>query len=278
MEALNKHFYDVTMPRRIPSGETRSGFVFTHAHPGTKGFNMDLFGATRDSDLSFTFFIEVPGFEPDHSEAFLEALYSAEQILDLDREGLRDALVDRLNAESALNTGVPINGVVIGEGQEVLQALIRAGWQERRRTESELAADVATFDGRVADVVFLKNESSGGGRNVLRFWKSPFLESGVPVWMLQTAHYIGIGGGVLDPDLDSAATFFLQDIWYGQGLARSAWMKVRAPSNLDSPVRTANDVEYFTSGTVLVTWLSGDLVSMLEVDLLAWDPSPSANR
>jgi hypothetical protein len=277
MEALNQHFYDVTMPRRIPAGETRSGFVFTHAHPGTKGFNVDLFGPARDSDLSFTFFIEVPGFEPDHSEAFYEALYPADQIQDLNREALRAVLADKLNAESSLNKGIPVNGIVVGEAQEVLQALIRAGWHERRRTDPKFTADISTFDGRIADVVFVKNERTGGGRNELRFWKGPFLESGVPVWMFQTVHYIGVGGGVLDPDLDNAATFFLQDIWYGQGLARFAWLRTRVSSSLENPARTSSDVEYFTSGAVLVTWLSGDLVSMLEVDLLAWDPSPSAN-
>jgi len=277
MEALNQHFYDVTMPRRIPNGETRSGFVFTHAHLGTKGFNVDLFGAARESDLSFTFFIDVPGFEPDHSEAFFDALYQADQIQDLSREGLRAALRDKLDAESSLNKGIPINGIVIGEDQQVLKALIRAGWQETRRTESELAADTSTFDRRVADVMFVKNESTDGGRKELRIWKSPFLESGVPVWMLQSVLYIGVSGGVLDPDLDSAANFFLQDIWYGQGLARSAWLKTEASSSLDDPVRVANDMEYFSSGAVLVTWLSGDLVSMLEVDLLDWDPGPNAN-
>lgn len=274
METLNQYFYDQTMPRRIPSGETRSGFVFTHAHPGTKGFNVDLFSSTRDADVSFTFFLDVPGFEPDHSDAFFDALYAADEIQDLQREELRVALVNKLNAESSLNEGVPVNGIVIGEGQDVLQALIRAGWHEDRRTEAEFQADISTFDGRIADVIFVKNERKGGERNELRFWKSPFLDSGVPVWMLLAVHNIGVSGGVLDPDLDNANFYFLQDIWYGQGLARYAWLKTHASSSLDVPARTANDTEYFTSGSVLVSWLSADLVSMLEVDLLVWDPSP----
>ena len=53
---MNRYFYDMGMPRRIPPGESRSGFVFTHARPGTKAFNVDLFGASRDNDVSFTFF------------------------------------------------------------------------------------------------------------------------------------------------------------------------------------------------------------------------------
>ena len=275
LEALNQYFYDMVMPRRIPSGETRSGFVFTHAHPGTKGFNVDLFGAASDSDLSFTFFIDVPGFEPDHSGAFLESLYQSDQIQDLGEDELRTALVDRFRVELARNSGVPVNGVVVGQAQEVLQALIRAGWQEQRRSDAELEGEISTFDGRIADVLFVKHERLGGERNELRFWMSPYRAAGVPVWMVQSAHNIGVGGGLLDPDLDDAALFFLQDVWYGQGLERFGWLKVQGSSSLDELARTSSGAEYFTSGSVFVGWLSGHQISMLEVDLLGWDPSPS---
>jgi hypothetical protein len=60
---MYRYFQDMAMPRRIPPGEKRSGFVFTHAQPGTKAFNVDLFGPARVDDLSFTFFIDVPGFK-----------------------------------------------------------------------------------------------------------------------------------------------------------------------------------------------------------------------
>ena len=89
---MNYHFYEMAMSRRIPAGETRSGFIFTHAHPGTKAFNVDLFGPSRDHDLSFTFFVDVPGFEPDHSEAYFEELYGTEQIRELTRDELRSEM------------------------------------------------------------------------------------------------------------------------------------------------------------------------------------------
>ena len=76
------------MDRWIWPGETRSGFVFTHLEPGTKAFNVDLFGGERGS-TSFTFFLNVPGFEPDHADVDFEALFDASEVDDLDDSALR---------------------------------------------------------------------------------------------------------------------------------------------------------------------------------------------
>ena len=51
---MEARFHETAMTRRIEAGEVRSGFVFTHARPGTKIVNVDLYG-TRDQ--SFTFFL-----------------------------------------------------------------------------------------------------------------------------------------------------------------------------------------------------------------------------
>jgi len=40
---MERWFYDNGLPRNIPPGASRSGLVFTHFNPGTKGFNVDLF-------------------------------------------------------------------------------------------------------------------------------------------------------------------------------------------------------------------------------------------
>ena len=49
----------LAMPRYIGPGETRSGFVFTHADRGAKGFNVDVF-SSGDS-MHFTYLLRVPG-------------------------------------------------------------------------------------------------------------------------------------------------------------------------------------------------------------------------
>jgi hypothetical protein len=277
---MNRYFYEMAMPRRIPPGETRSGFVFTHAHPGTKAFNVDLIGPSRDNDLSFTFFINVPGFAPDHSDADFKELYGPEQIRELTRDELRSeisAMNSQTRDASGKPQGAPINAVIIGEAEDVLQALIRSNWAETPRTEAELAADADYFFDRAADVVFRKNQSADGGRNELRFWLSPMRVEGSPVWMLQVTHHIGQGKGRahLDPDIDDAAAFFLQDIWYGQSLARYGWAQGQGNVPYGSPKQTSTGATYFTSGYVAVMWLSGSAVSMLEAESLAWDMGPA---
>ena len=280
---MNHYFYETAMPRRIPPGESRSGFIFTHARPGTKAFNVDLFGPSRDNDLSFTFFVNVPGFKPDHSEAYFQGLYSEEQIRNFNRDQLRSELATKdhhTRDQAGQGYGIPINAIVIGEAQEILQALIRSNWTETPRTDDELASTAEYFDGRVADVVFTKNQSKTGERNELRFWLSPMRADGTPVWLAQVTHHIGQGKGKrkgrgqLDPDLDDAATFFIQDIWYGQGLARYGWVQGQGKVPFENSKRTFTGSEYFTSGYVAVMWLSGAVMSMLEVDALDWDVGP----
>ena len=276
-----RYFHDAAMPRRIPPGGTRSGFVFTHAHPGTKAFNVDLFGASRANDLTFTFFIDVPGFKPDHSEAYFDELYDAGQIRDFDRDGLRAELatIDHQTQDrSGQGLGLPINVVVIGEPQQVLQALIRANWVERPRTEAEIAASQDLLFGRIADVVFRKNLTASGDRNELAFWLSPVRENGTPVWLVQGTHHVGQGKGQgkdqLDPDLDDAAGYFLQDMWYGQGLAAYGWVQGPGQVPFDSPRQSFTGEEYFTSGYKAAVWLSGPAVSMLDIMVLDWDEGP----
>ena len=276
---MNRYFYDMGMPRRIPPGESRSGFVFTHARPGTKAFNVDLFGASRDNDVSFTFFIDVPGFAPDHSDAYFEELYSADQIRELDRAELRSELATMdffTRDRSGQQQGLPINLIVIGEPLEVLQALIRANWVETPRTEAEIASTTEYFFDRPADVVFTTNRDASGERNELRFWLSPMRAEGLPVWFAQVMHHIGQGKGrtQLDPDLDDAATFFLQDLWYGQGLARFGWVQGQGEVAFENSRRTFAGSEYFTGGNLAVMWLTGETVSMLDVDILDWDVGP----
>jgi hypothetical protein len=124
--------------------------------------------------------------------------------------------------------------------------------------------------------VYIKNEKSSGQRNELRVWMSPVLEEKTPVWLVQVVNIMGSKSKrtQVDPDLDDAMWFFLQDIWYGQGLRRFAWSAGDAGVSFEDPRATFSGAEYFTSGGLLVMWLSGSTVSMLEVEKLEWDHSP----
>lgn len=61
--AYDSWYIENALPRYVAPGETRSGFVFTHATTGTKGFNLDIYGDMRAT--SFTFFVPLPGFRAD---------------------------------------------------------------------------------------------------------------------------------------------------------------------------------------------------------------------
>jgi len=283
--SMERHLADQAMDRWIWPGETRSGFVFTHLRPGTKTFNVDVF-APGAQLATFSYFIDVPGYEPIHVDIDFESLYSAEEIRHLDVAGLRDALgatgccTTDVTGEKA---GLPINVVMVGYGQNLLKALLRAGWVERARAEgSEQIANAPHWMGRPADSIFRTFRSGGSERNELRVWLAPMNVDGEAVWMGQVTHYIGrptkLGRALfdprLDPDIDEASIYVLQLMWYSQGLSGYAWQRGSEPITAAAPARDFRDIVYFTSGLRLVMWLSGAPVSQAETKEIQWDESP----
>ena len=281
-KALEKYLHDSAMPRTIPAGETRSGFVFTYASPGTKAFNVDLFGA-GGQDASFTFFIEVPGFVPDHAEIDFGGLYSPAEVRDVDAAGLRAAMAAlpwTTTDRTGDLPGLPVGLALIGKGDDVLQALLRAGWYETVRPdeESELARAQFLF-GRPPDAVFRIQRGGRYDRNEVRFWLAPLRVEGEPVWLGQITHYIGRATQIeralfeaqLDPDMDDGRNFMLQVMWYSQSLLANAWLNTGEAVPVDQPRQDYRGASYFSDGVRSVLWLSGSPVSLLEADYVAWD-------
>jgi hypothetical protein len=282
---MELHFHELAMGRSIPAGETRSGFVFTHASAGTKSFNVDLFGEGPEA-YSFAFFIPVLGFEPDHSDVYFEDLYSADELRDLDVDGLSEALA----ASSCCATdrpggdrGAPINIVMIGTGDEVLGSLMRAGWYEIASSlhSKALSKPQYLYD-RTPDVVFRMHRGKAGNQNQLNVWLSPLRVQGLPVWMGQISHYVGqsteLGQALfnprLDPDLDDARNHMLQTQWYSQGLQKYAWQSTGHDVPIDGLRAIYSGSYFFTDGYRAVMWLSGDPHSILDTEYLEWDPPP----
>ncbi|MDX1606729.1 MAG: hypothetical protein R3202_11090, partial [Candidatus Competibacterales bacterium] len=87
-ESMNTRFRRLAMPRYIDPGETRSGFVLTHADPGAKAFNVDVFSAGELRD--FTFLLRVPGFKPDYARLDLPSMYTDEEIVDYEADALQE--------------------------------------------------------------------------------------------------------------------------------------------------------------------------------------------
>ena len=284
---MDQRFHASAMPRQIPAGETRSGYVFTHASPGTKSFNIDLFSG--ETDYSFAFFVTVPGFVPDHASIDFYSLYSPSDVRDYDMAGLRKALkemnlfsTDQTGQQAGLPTGV----VIIGEGTDVLKALLRAGWYESAALKNAEQLENAHYlFGRVPDAVFRIQRNKKHDRNELHLWMSPMRVDGKSVWMVQIRHFIGqrtqleqtFFGARIDPDIDDGSYYFAQNMWYSQNLEQFAWLKTTPAVPIEATRTDFSGSEYFTNGYLLVTWLSGAPVSLLETRRLDWD-NPSFER
>ena len=279
-EQMERRYHDMAMSRWIPAGETRSGFVFTHVDPGTKGINVDLFGPTPESDHFFIFFIQVPGFEPDHAAVDFDALYDESRLKRLDEAGLRAALAALpccTTAPAGDEPGIPLNVVLVGEGEALLSALLRAGWNETSLDAARGASERNPhWDGRPADAVFRLELGKTGDRNQLRLWLTPMQVDGVPVWLGQIT---GIVGGFLnitrlDPNLDAPRNYVLQSLWYGQALAQFAWLN----GGYAEPIPEANwnplAETYFTDGSRLVLWPSGAPIALVDTRFVDWDGVP----
>jgi hypothetical protein len=282
---MERLFYELAMDRNIPAGEARSGFVFTHARLGTKSFNVDLFSEGPEA-YSFTFFISVPGFTPNHSDVYFEELYSANELRSLDLDGFREALAESpccTTDRAGGSMGAPINIVMIGEGEDVLRALIRAGWYEIAESmyEDDTSKPHYLYE-RTPDVVFRMQRGKTGDRNQLNVWLSPLRVDGLPVWMAQVSHYVGqsteLGRALfdprLDPDVDDARDHMMQIQWYSQGLQKSAWQSTGHKVPIDGLRAIFGGSYFFTDGYRSVLWLSGTPHSMLDTEYVEWDPPP----
>jgi hypothetical protein len=282
-EEMDQRFHELAITRTVDPGETISGFVFTHLSPGTKSFNVDLFGG--ETQQNFAFFIDVPGFVPDHSKVNFETLYSQDEIQNLDAQGLRDAInsmpccTDDADHQA---DGLPINVVIIGKGLDVLRALLRADWYESHagsQTRSGEGKSANYLYGRPPDAVFRIGRDNGKARNELQVWLSPLQIDGDSVWLGQVANLIGQDGKtgtgfLLDPDLDDARGFLMENMWYSQGLQGYAWIKSSAPISSQQAQSDFQGHAYYSDGYRAVLWLSGIPVSLLKTSIINWDEAP----
>ncbi|MGW8368913.1 MAG: LssY C-terminal domain-containing protein [Gammaproteobacteria bacterium] len=278
---LDLWFYETRLPRGIPAGDTRSGFVYTHATEGTKGFNVDVY--TTEDSAQFTFFLPLPGFRPDYMDVEFTSLYEEDEILHTDREGMR-AAVETLPCcttdESGEAEGDPLSIVLVGSGEAIRRSLLRGGWNESE-SGSPLArvARSHRFLGRQPDGTFFNARPDGSERKELRLWLAPMIVDDAPVWV-GTASY-EMSGNLgdpeatnlqIDPDIDDARMFVVQNLWYAQSLAGFALAKGMEPVQIDAPRSNFLGDSYFTDGNRAVLFVSEQPVGMDETEIIFWEP------
>lgn len=275
---MEKRFNDLAMPRYVDPGETRSGFVFTHADLGAKGFNVDVFGA--DNLHNFTFLLRVPGFVPDYANFDSATIYAADQVNTYEGDQIVDALRDLpccSTDQGGETAGEPINMLLVGTGtdRKLLKALLRSGWVETSVAEAAEQEPQFLF-GRSQDAIFKYQALGGDSVYEIRFWLAPVKYGQDQVWLGQVRHFFVLGGSLLsvDPDVDNARNFAMQSFLYGQTLQAIGWLSGTAVVPAESFWDRLINTPYFTDGYRIVLWLSAEPVSAVDIDIREWDPPP----
>jgi len=292
--ALERWLVETAMPRRVPPGERRSGFIYTNLTPGTKAFNLDVFSPT--SDHNFTMLIDDPGFVPDYRLVDFENLYDENAFKDVPVAELRTLVEDTVpcctTGPDGNAQGLPINLLFIGSGKAIRRSLIRGEWRETRAGDEGRAREVPQhFDGRPADGRFYIERAEGASEIVLDVWLSRWRVDGLPVWVAQTYFRVvdsplvaalranlasteqaallsRFVGEAISADLDSAQEFVIQNLVYNQSARKLGFARGMERYDTESPGSSFDGLGYFTEGVRGVVYLSEVPVAYGDAGLL----------
>ena len=272
-KAMQQRFDALSIPRYVDPGQTISGFLMTHFHPGIKAFNVDLFGTARSQ--AFTFLLEVPGFRPDYADIDFENLYAQSDLIDVDLEQARSIIRDfgccATDAQGAL-TDAPLNAVLIGEGIDLLRSLLRGNWRNLSQAESAQVEPSFLF-GRKQDAIFRYGARVNKGYYQMRLWLTQMLVDGALVWAAEVRLIVQNPWSVThaDPDVDLAREFLLQNMWYSQSLERYAVVGGQEVVPAETFWTNLFGQAYFTDGNRTVLWLSAEPVALSATERVEWD-------
>ena len=133
------------------------------------------------------------------------------------------------------------------------------------------------YDGRIPDGTFHKSRPNGTERKELRIWKSPIRVGDESVWIAQASYDMSGATGLeafeeyqIDPDLDDARMYVLQNFWYSQSLRQFGMTKGVVTSSFDAPARNFLDDLFFTDGRLAVLVIPDGPVGMDETKVISW--------
>ena len=121
-------------------------------------------------------------------------------------------------------------------------------------------------------------------RNHLRLWLAPYRVDGKPVWVGQISRDIGVRLTTrspfltthkVDPDVDEAREYLLQDLLLSSSLGRWGLVAGVGEALQSAPRENLTGDPYFTDGRRLVLFLSDTPRPIREVEVLEWDTAPA---
>jgi len=303
---IDAHFRKLRLPLWVGPGETISGFVFTNLDKGVKYVSIECVGSGAVQVRHFTFLAKIPDLRIDYEGTHRqkprwETAYKEEEIQNLDEAAFR-AWVETLPCcvlgGDRETPGGPLNIVFVGEGRILALTLARQGWHV---TEEITAGSVwrtissalfgspyrygpvspLYFFGRYQDLAVQKTRGSVTMRNHMRLWRAPVNVNETPVWVGAISRDIGvrlttktITTHKIDPDVDDARWYLMQDIFYSQSLRRFAFANGVGAATPENPRVNFTGDPYWTDGLRLVMWLSNEPVTYHRVESERWEPPP----
>ena len=300
-QKMDRYFFENGKDIYVHAGSSRAGFVFTNLDEGTKAFVVDLVGEDRQI-RTFTFFIPVPGLKIDHRKIDFKGLYPVDRWKNFEDE---KGFIEYLQAlpcctvnRDGTETGDPLNLIVVGSGEDVYHAFIRAGWDETETITAGSAwktsisflfggryryspVSALYVFGRRQDVALQKTRDTIHERNHLRLWLAPVQFQGNLVWVGQISRDIGVRFTIktivthkIDPDVDETRSYLFQDLLYSQGLSKFAFVKGVDAAPIGSPRQNLTGDPYFTDGLRAVLWVSSQPVAFEKVKFIEWELPP----
>jgi hypothetical protein len=296
---LDEKFQKLQFQNPIRPESTQAGFVLVNLDEGFKAVDIDLL--SREAVKSFSFIISDPEFKADHKEVDFETIYAAEDIINIeDEEALRRVLEELPCCTTNVDgdeSGDPLNLVLIGEPNDLVPALVRRNWHTTeiiwyraifRTIKSFLQGERYRYSpisplyvyGRPQDIGWQKARGTIHERNHMRFWLSPIRIRGKKVWVGQISRDIGvkltlksptISTHVIDPDVDEARRYFVEDLAYSQSLAKVGYVKGVGVVTREAPRMNLVGDPFYTDGFRAVLFFEPRPYTLSDIKQLEWE-------
>jgi len=295
----DEKFQKLQFKNPIRPRSTQSGFVLVNLDEGYKAVDIDLI--SRKEVKSFSFITADPEFKADFKMVDFESLYKAEDIINIeDEEELRRMLEElpccTTNADGN-KYGDPLNLVLIGEPNNIVPALVRRNWHATEITWSRaIMRTIKSFlqgeryryspisplyvFGRLQDIGWQKARRTINERNHMRFWLSPIRFRGKKVFVGQISRDIGvkftlksptISTHVIDPDVDEARRYFVEDLAYSQALGKVGYVKGSDVVNKEEPRMNLVGDPFYTDGFRAVLFFEPRPYTITDIKQLHWE-------
>jgi hypothetical protein len=296
---LDEKFQKLHFQNPIGPKLTQSGYVLVYLDEGFKAVDIDLISTAAVK--SFSFIIADPEFRADFKLVDFETLYAAEDIISIeDEEALRQVLEElpccTTNADGD-EYGDPLNLVLIGEPNDLVPALVRRNWHATETTWSRaIIRTIKSFlqgeryryspisplyvYGRRQDIGWQKARSTINERNHMRFWLSPIRFRGKKVWVGQISRDIGvkftlksptISTHVIDPDVDEARRYFVEDLAYSQALSKIGYVQGVGVVSKEEPRMNLVGDPFYTDGLRAVLFFESRPYTLSDIEHIHWE-------